>query len=141
MQHWLFQANPKYSQIVRAIAELDQIHWLVTRYFRDISPGDGILVWIAGNRAGLYAIAQVLEPPKFLDAPPELAYWTMPIRAMGRFYAPVQFHQKFLAHPLLKPVVRHEPILRSLEVLRAPHNTNFRVTPEQWDRVHTLLGL
>jgi EVE domain len=139
MRYWLFQANPKYSQILQAIAELEQIHWLVTRYFQHITPGDGVLVWVAGKRAGVYAIAQVIEPPQFLDAPPELAYWTTPTRAMSRFYAPVQLTHKLLERPLLKAEAYVDPILRSLEVLRAPHNTNFRVTAEQWARVQTLI--
>ena len=35
--------------------------WLVTRYGKDITPGDGVLVWVSGKEAGIYAIAQVTE--------------------------------------------------------------------------------
>ncbi len=138
MPFWLFQANPKYSQIVPAIAELEQIHWLVTRYVSQIAPGDAVLIWIAGPKSGLYASAQVMESPQFLDAPPDLSYWTMPMRARVRWYSLVRFQQTWLDCPLLKLEVRHDPVLRSLEVLRAPHNTNFRVTPEQWAQVQRL---
>ena len=36
--------------------------WLVTRYAKDIAPGDGVLVWVSGKEAGIHAIAQVTEP-------------------------------------------------------------------------------
>jgi EVE domain len=66
---WLFQANPKYSQILEAIQKLDGIYWLVTRYDKEITPGDRVLIWIAGKQAGVYAIAQVSEAPQFMDEP------------------------------------------------------------------------
>lgn len=130
---WLFQANPKYSRIVEAIADRPQIHWLVTRYQNEIRLGDSVLIWVAGKRAGIYATAEVMEPPHFLDEPPDLDIWTMPIRARGRFYASVTFTQKFVDAPLLKSDLRHHSVLRSLTVIHAPHNTNFRITAEQWE--------
>jgi EVE domain len=59
MNYWLFQANLKYSQILEAIQELDKIYWLITRYDQEITPGDRVLIWIAGKQAGIYAIAEV----------------------------------------------------------------------------------
>jgi predicted RNA-binding protein with PUA-like domain len=138
MAYWLFQANPKYSRIFDAIRELEQIHWLVTRYSREIALGDGVLVWIAGKQAGVYAIAQIIAPAHFVDIPPDIDYWLMPIRARGRIYTPIRFTQKFVEAPLLKTELRHDPLLRRLQVLQAPHNTNFRVTPEEWRQVRNL---
>lgn len=135
MADWLFQANPKYSRILAGIRELSVLYWLVTRYTDEIAPGDRVLVWVAGKQAGIYAIARVLAAPTFLDRPPDLEYWTTPMRAIGRFYAPVQFTQKWLETPLLKSWLQHDPLLRQLAVIRTPHNTNFRVTPAQWDSV------
>jgi hypothetical protein len=138
MADWLFQANPKYSRILAGIRELSVLYWLVTRYSNEIVPDDRVLIWVAGEQAGIYAIARVLEPPHFLDHPPDLDYWTTPIRAIGRFYAPVEFTQKLLEAPLLKSWLKHDPILRHLQVIRMPHHTNFRVTPAEWQQVKTL---
>jgi hypothetical protein len=139
MSYWLFQANPQYSRVIDGIRELDQMHWLITRYAREIAIDDGVLLWVAGKSAGIYAIAQVLQPTHFVDRPPDLAYWLMPIRAIGRFYAPIQFTRKLLDQPLLKVDLRHDPVLCNLAVIRAPHNTNFRVTLQEWQRVQELL--
>ncbi|KJH69770.1 EVE domain-containing protein [Aliterella atlantica] len=139
MVSWLFQANPKYSHILDAIQKLDRIYWLVTRYTEEIASGDGVLIWIAGKRSGIYALAEVDAAPQFMDEPPDMDIWTMPIRAKARFYAPVIFQQKLLDAPLLKSALRYDHILSELEVIRRPHNSNFRVSEEQWHRVISLL--
>ena len=139
MACWLFQANPKYSRIVDAIRELDEIYWLVTRYAQEIAWRDRVLVWIAGKQAGIYATAEIAAPIQFMDTPPDISYWLMPIRARGRFYVPIRFTAKFVDCPILKVDLRPDPILQHLAVIRAPHNTNFRVTPEQWRRVQQFI--
>ena len=140
MVYWLFQANPKYSQILEAIQKLDGIYWLVTRYNKEIAQGNGVLIWIAGKQAGIYALAEVSEAPQFMGEPPDLHIWTMPVRAKARFYAPVKFQQKLLDAPLLKSALRYDRILHDLEVIRRPHNSNFRVSEQQWHRVIRLLN-
>ncbi|MBD1847748.1 EVE domain-containing protein [Cyanobacteria bacterium FACHB-63] len=140
MVSWLFQANPKYSQILAAIQKREGIYWLVTRYTQEITPGDSAIIWIAGKQAGIYAIAEVTAAPEFRDEPPDIDIWTMPVRAKARVWAPVRFQQKRLDAPLLKSVLVFDPILQELEVIRRPHNSNFRVSEEQWRRVVSLLN-
>ena len=36
--------------------------------------------------------------------------------------------------------IKEDPILRNLLVIRAPSNTNFKLTPQEWQRVHELKG-
>jgi hypothetical protein len=74
-----------------------------------------------------------------MDEPPDIEIWTMPIRAKARFYAPVTFQQKLLDTPLLKSVLLYDRILYKMEVIRRPHNTNFRVSEAQWHRVIALI--
>ncbi len=57
MAYWLFQGNPKYYRVIDAIRDFEQMLWLVTRYGKDMAPGDGVLVWKSGDKAGIYAIA------------------------------------------------------------------------------------
>jgi EVE domain len=139
MKSWLFQANPKYSQILEAIQERDGIYWLVTRYDREIAPGDRVLIWIAGKQAGIYAIAKVAEAPQFMDEPPDIDIWTMPMRAKARFYAPVTFQQKLLDAPLLKSVLLYDRMLYEMEVICRPRNTNFRISEAQWHQAIALI--
>jgi hypothetical protein len=61
---WLFQANPKFSQILEAIQKRYGIYGLVTCYNKEIAPGDGVLIWIAEQKAAIYEIAEVSEAPQ-----------------------------------------------------------------------------
>lgn len=140
MNYWLFQGNPKYYRILDAIANFDAMPWLVTRYAKEISPGDGVLVWMAGPEAGIYAIAQVVEAPQVLAELPDADYWVDPSRGVGKQQAKIHFLRKLVGQPLRRRDLMQDPILKTLTVIRAPNSTNFRVTPEQWQRVHVLKG-
>jgi hypothetical protein len=139
MKFWLFQANPKYSRILESIQSLDGIYWLVTRYDKEITPGDRVLIWVAGKQAGIYAIAEVAEAPQFMDEPPDIDIWTMPIRAKARFYAPVTFQQKLLDAPLLKSALLYDRMLYEMEIICRPRNTNFRISEAQWHQAIALI--
>ncbi len=43
-----------------SIRDFEQMPWLVTRYGKDIAPNDGVLVWVSGKEAGIYAIALLI---------------------------------------------------------------------------------
>lgn len=133
--YWLFQANPKYSRILDGIRELEGMYWLVTRYADQIAVGDRVLIWVAGKEAGIYALAEVTHLTHFVEQPPDLNYWLLPVRALGRFYAPVRFTNKLVDSPLLKARLRDDPILSKLQVLQAPHSTNFKVSQREWQQV------
>ncbi|NJL03281.1 MAG: EVE domain-containing protein [Spirulinaceae cyanobacterium SM2_1_0] len=132
---WLFQANPRYSRIYEAIASRDQIYWLVTRYGREILPGDRVALWLAGQQAGVYALGCVQALPQYYDVPPDWEIWLAPARAQARTYVPVQLTQKLLTQPLLKSELERDRHLQHLAVIRVPPGTNFRVTPAQWQQL------
>ncbi|ACK64193.1 protein of unknown function DUF55 [Rippkaea orientalis PCC 8801] len=141
MAYWLFQGNPKYYRITDAIRELEKMPWLVTRYGKDMGVGDGVLVWIAGSEAGIYAIAQIIETPQIFAELPDANYWINPKNAkLEKPRATISFVRKLLGQPLRKHELKHDAILKQLLVIRAPNSTNFKVTSEQWDRIYQLKG-
>jgi predicted RNA-binding protein with PUA-like domain len=141
MNYWLFQGNPKYYRIQEAIAAFETMPWLVTRYAKEMQVGDGVLVWIAGPDAGIYAIAEIIEPPQILEQISDAEYWTIPVSAKkDKPRAQLRFLRKLLGQPLRKHELKQDPILKALLVIKAPNSTNFKVSPEQWERVHQLKG-
>ncbi len=139
MAYWLFQGNPKYYRVIDGIRDFEQMPWLVTRYAKDIASGDGVLIWVSGKEAGIYALAEVTEPAQVLSQLPDRKYWTNASRAVDKAQAIIQFKQKLLDRPLLKTNLLLDPVLKNLLVIRAPNATNFKVTPEEWQRVRELL--
>ncbi|MTJ53586.1 EVE domain-containing protein [Anabaena sp. UHCC 0253] len=139
MAYWLFQGNPKYYRVLDAIKELEQIPWLVTRYTKDIAPGDGVMLWISGKQAGIYATAEVIEPAQFLTQIPDKKYWVDSTRALGKQQAIIRFTNKLIESALLKNRLQQDSIVKNLLVLRAPNSTNFKVSVEEWEQVQKLI--
>lgn len=109
--------------------------WLVTRYANEMVVGDGVLIWPAGEKAGVYAIAEIIEQPKILDNQEDINYWLDKSRLGSKPQALIRFTKKLLETPLLRETLKQDPILKSLSVIRQPNATNYKVTPQQWQRV------
>jgi predicted RNA-binding protein with PUA-like domain len=120
------------------IRDFEQMSWLVTRYTKDIVSGDGVLIWVSGEQAGIYAIAEIIESPKNVATPADIGYWIDTSRASNRTYGKIRFTSKLLDKPLLRENLKQDPILQHLMVMRVPNSTNYKVTQQQWQRVHEL---
>ncbi|CAD5984428.1 MULTISPECIES: EVE domain-containing protein [Planktothrix] len=138
MAYWLFQGNPKYYRVLDAIQDLEQIPWLVTRSAKEMSIGDKVMLWVSGQKAGIYAIAEIVELPKLLKEIPDKKYWIDQTRLGSKPQAMLKFTQKWLQKPLLRDELKKDPILKDLLVIRAPSATNFKVTLQEWERVKSL---
>jgi predicted RNA-binding protein with PUA-like domain len=138
MAYWLFQGNPKYYRIIDGIRDFTQMPWLVTRYAKEMQPGDGVLVWMSGKEAGLYAIAEMIEAPKLMADLPDIGYWLDKSRLGEKPFATIRFTDKLLDRPLLRSELKQDPVLGALIVIRQPNGTNFKVSPEEWRRVYEL---
>lgn len=141
MAYWLFQGNPKYYRLLDAIAEYDEMPWLVTRYRKEIQVGDGVLIWVAGPQAGIYAIAEVIGAPEIKTEITDLDHWINQKNLRPQKpRADLRFVRKLLGQPLRRSELKFDQILKNLLVMRAPNSTNFRVTSEEWQRVYQLKG-
>jgi predicted RNA-binding protein with PUA-like domain len=138
MAYWLFQGNPKYYRIIDGIRDFTQMPWLVTRYAKEMQPGDGVLVWMSGKESGLYAIAEMIEAPKLMSDLPDIGYWLDKSRLGEKPFATIRFTDKLLDRPLLRSELKQDPVLGALIVIRQPNGTNFKVTAEEWQRVYEL---
>ena len=141
MNYWLFQANPKYYRLLDAIKDLDEISWLVTRYTNDMEVGDGVLIWMSGKNAGVYAVAEITQPPHLITEIPDPDYWIDPTRfRQDKPHVRIRLIRKLLGQPLRRFELKRDRILRDLLVIRAPNSTNFKVTPQEWEQVYQLKG-
>ena len=141
MNYWLFQGNPTFYRLLDAIRDLDTMFWLVTRYSKQIQVGKGVSIWMSGQNAGIYAVAEVIEPPQILTELPEPDYWLDRDRfRQDKPHVKIRFLRKLLGQPLRRFELKYDPILRDLLVIRVPNSTNFKVTAEQWQRVYQFKG-
>jgi hypothetical protein len=142
---WLFQAHPQRFDLRQHFATIDDAldgSWSLTRYRDHVRPGDHVIVWQSGDQAGVYALGKITGEPYHqtyidqdrpawvqADSDGHAEEWRVPIR-----------YTQILTPPLLKQQLVDDPILSTLQVLRAPTGTNFRVTPEEWEALQQLIA-
>lgn len=132
---WMFQANPKLFNLehqlqVEGLEAIDA--WKVAVFKDKMQPGDIALLWQAGKRAGIYAIAELTGPvfevtvetaDEFVEA--------------GGHKVPMRITQ-ILDVPVTKARLLEEKSLANLHILKAPFGTNFKVTAEEWAVIEPL---
>jgi predicted RNA-binding protein with PUA-like domain len=138
MAYWLFQGNPKYYRLDEAIADFSEMYWTMGRYGKEVAPGDGVLIWRAGAAAGIVAIAEILTPAMAQVEELDGAYW-IERKVQAKPKVRIRFTRKLRDRPILKTTCKEDPILKSLPVIRQPNGTNYKISPEQWQRVFELL--
>ncbi|MGK7956616.1 MAG: DUF262 domain-containing protein [Crocosphaera sp.] len=145
MAYWLFQSNPKYYRILDAIRDFDKMTWMVSRFANQMSVGDGVLIWVAGRKAGVYAIAKLIDVPQIINHPLlDSDYWIDPDyqnKLQNQKFATIELTHKLLENPLLKHDLKEDQILKELMVIRQPQSTNYSLTLQQWERVQELTNL
>lgn len=142
MAYWIFQANPKKYRLVDALTQLDDIHWQVNQHVSEIHPGDGVLIWKAGDNAGVYAVGEVQSEPSMTEALD--AHWEVAQdqeNTAVRLRVRVHITHRLMDGPVLRNTLLEDPLLEGLSILRFTQGTNFPVSLEEWNRLLALAGL
>ncbi len=113
--------------------------WLVTRYGKEIAVGDEVIIWMAGKDAGIYAIAEIIEPAQLRSEVSDRDYWLDKTRIGIKPQAKIRFTKKFLEKPLLRSTLKADTVWRNLLVIRAPNSTNYKLNSAEWQAVMQLL--
>ena len=139
-QVWLFQANPKHWDLehkLQTVSPSDEDDWTVTRYREEMSPGDTVVLWQGGPKAGVYAVGELVGEPFERELPP----WRPPKNDGSETEWAISFrYERILQSPITRERLLENRELRSLQVLRAPQGTNFRVTEWEWEVLNALLN-
>jgi predicted ATPase len=113
----------------------DEGTWTVSRYREEMHSGDQVILWQGGSNAGVYAYGELVGEPFERDLPswrPTTQNGAEKEWAIGYRYSGI------LEEPIRKETLLEHPVLRRMQVLRAPQGTNFRVTQEEWEALRTL---
>ncbi len=131
---WIFQANPAKYRIADSLRAEKEEYWNLRQHARKVAPGDRVLIWFSGKRAGIYALGTVRSAPADTsDSPTGQAYWND--KKAGERVIPrawVRYDRVLVDRPLLKDFIACDPDLWNLAILRQSQGTNFTVTEEEW---------
>ncbi len=130
-QSWIFQASPKYYDIVEALKYLNEFCWTVNQHKNDIQKGDQVYIWVSGKHAGVIARGTILTDPKEMEESQEEAQFnkteqgsTMDLRVLLEI-------EERIEPPLLSTELKNDTVLKSLTIIKSPQGTNFLLTTEQ----------
>jgi MoxR-like ATPase len=134
LRRWMFQALPDVFDLdahLRTASVGTEATWSVTRYRNEMRPGDPLVLWQGGPNAGIRALAEISDQPAVMAHPEHThsaSEWSVRYR-----------YTHILNQPVDRNVIRADPILTSIEVLRYPQGMNYRITAEQWAALVRLL--
>jgi hypothetical protein len=140
---WIFQGNPDHFDIDGYLAtQPSRFLWLVTRYARDMQPGDHVFIYRTGSAAGVIAEAEIIGAPEPQpDDPEALPFWRAEGAGAGEVVPRALLRLVKTANTreiLRRDWLLEDPVLRELPNLKMAAGTNYRIEPHAAERLTTL---
>ncbi len=129
---WIFQGNPKYYDVIRAVTDLDVITWAVNQNKNQIKKGDKAYIWLSGSEGGVVASGTILCNPEIKQPDLDDPY----NRSETLNHEPYLAVDIEIQRKLVNAVVERTTLLADgrtnrMEILTYPGATNFRVTKDE----------
>jgi hypothetical protein len=133
-KYWVFQCNPAQYDIVGALQSGALKTWSVNQHKSDIREGDGVILWVTGEKAGCYAIATVTsEVTKMKEGAQEAAFWSSPSEREEFDGVTIGVDLPLCERPILKSAVAVHAEFKNFTGGR--QGTNLAATKAQYDRL------
>ena len=127
--YWVFQGNPDKYDFETAFKE-DDIHaWTVSSHKASIKEGDKVIIWITGNKAGCYALADVVSDPMDRESFADSDLWKE--EDTSELKAAINITHNLANNPILKDEVDKIKDLANLKV--GSQGTNFSATEKEYN--------
>lgn len=128
MNYWIFQSIVERQDLRDTLQEQKEDTRLASRYRQQMSPGDLVYFWLAGDERmrGIYGWGELRSAPYLTDDGQE---FRVKVRYFKRLHSPL---------PAVK--IRTTPPLEELMIFRAPQATNFLLTKEEAKMIASLLN-
>jgi predicted RNA-binding protein with PUA-like domain len=136
----VFQGNPKYYDVERALKELDEITWGVNQYKNQIKKGDKVYFWLSGSEGGIIATGIILCDPEMRKTDNDDRYsHGESSENEERLVVDIKIERK-LDKIVSRSTMLSDERTKRMEVLTFPGATNFRVTKAQEEVIENILA-
>ena len=127
---WIFQGNPVWYDISRAVTEQDLLVWGVKQCSRQIARGDRVYIWASGPEGGVIARGVTLDDPS-----PRLLladqYTLDSSRSQTGVGVEIRITDRCADRPFSRSMMLADRRLSGNSILTFPNATNYKLTPEQ----------
>lgn len=141
--YWVFQANPQYYKIEDALRANVVHSWRVNQNKKNIYIGDKVILWVTGEKAGVYALATVKsEVVKLSDTPDEIKFYPDineydPNEEVDSVELTIDYN--LVENPILKTTILDHQILKNLT--RGLQGTNLKASRAQYEAILELISI
>ena len=129
--YWVFQGNPKAFDFETALNEGLLDDWTVSAHKDKIKEGDKVIVWITGDKAGCYALAEVTSEPYEKEASTDDHLWKN--KEVNGLKADLKITHNLIESPILKQRTDSIAELKNLKV--GNQGTNFSASEEEYNTI------
>ena len=126
--YWVFQGNPSVFDFETALRKKILKDWTVSAHRTKIKPGDKVILWITGDNAGCYALAEVTSEPHLKTPSDTDSLWREEDKS--ELKADIKITHDLVDNPILKDQ------LEELEEFKAGNQgTNFTATEAEYETI------
>ncbi|MBZ9786423.1 EVE domain-containing protein [Psychroflexus sp. CAK57W] len=75
INYWIFQGNPKIFDFESALADKSLDSFTVSAHKDKIKVGDKVIIWLTGQQAGCYALAEITSEPSIQSVNNDDKHW------------------------------------------------------------------
>jgi 5-methylcytosine-specific restriction protein B len=138
---WIFQSNPAYYDIEKAVQELKTITFLVKQHKKEIKKGNRVYVWESGPTGGILAKGIILCNPVIKPTNKADPYDKSFLENMGAQYLAVDISldEKIPAQKITREVLLSDERTKNMELLGFAAATNFSLTEDEADVIDSLI--
>jgi predicted RNA-binding protein with PUA-like domain len=143
-KNWIFQVNPSVFRIFdwwKEHPDQDTTTWSVRQHSKEIFEGEKVMIWVSGKKGGIYALAEIISQVYDVhseDGTGSIYWFKKSEMQKTKKMVKLRYIKKFFKNYIPRNVVKAEPALTELSIIKQPRGTNFAVTPNQW---HELMKL
>ncbi len=137
--HWIFQANPDYYDVVGALTNTSITSWKVAAHKDKIKIGHKIILWLTGSESGVYGLGEVTSNVGKQDENAEELSYYKTQHNPNEDRAQIKITHNLVKKPILSNQIKENAILSSLK--GGNQGTNFSATQEQYDELIRILQL
>lgn len=135
-QHWIFQANLQFYDIIGALRDGKLKSWTIKTHKDEIAEGDRVIVWVAGADAGCYALCEVTSELLEGEDIEDHEYYQKEPAAGSYSYVELQVTENLWNAPVTKNEVATVPALKALKV--GHQGTVFAATEAEYEAMKAL---
>lgn len=132
MANWVFQGNRKRFPVLDHLLHGEtEVSWSISQHLNDVSIHDNAVLWVSGDRAGIYAIGHVAGPT-FEDVAGD--DWLDPAdRGKRRHFCPLRWADVRVNRPILKTDLLQAGGFEQARIVRQPVAGNpTKLTDDEW---------